>query len=61
MTSWIIRNKATREVICETFELRVAKSINTEKYEAVPIYEYLAEVNRRIRAEVAQQINPTSN
>ena len=45
-TSWIIRRKDTREVICETWEPRIISRINTAKYEAVPIVDYLAEINR---------------
>lgn len=47
--SWVIRNKATREVVMETFDVRRVNALNTEKYEAVPIYEYLQEVNRGLK------------
>lgn len=46
IASWVLRNKATKEVICETFNARHLMHLNTAKYEAVPILEYLQEVNR---------------
>jgi hypothetical protein len=30
--SWVIRNKDTQEVICETFDERVVNALNTAKY-----------------------------
>lgn len=44
-TSWVIRNKATKHVVCETWDpLRIRYL--TPAYEAVPIAAYLAEINR---------------
>ncbi len=43
--SWVIRNKASREVIMETFDRRKVNALNTETYEAVPIQEYLGSIN----------------
>jgi hypothetical protein len=51
--SWILRNKTTKEVICETFNERKVAALNTAKYEAVPILAYLQELNRSIKASVA--------
>lgn len=48
-TSWVIRNKETREVIMETFDKRKVDALNTTKYEAVPILEYLVSLNREVR------------
>lgn len=48
-TSWVIREKATGAVIAETFQRRIAEAINAEKYEAVPILEHLAGINRAAR------------
>jgi hypothetical protein len=31
--SWVLRNKVTKEVICETFNERVVAALNTEKYD----------------------------
>ena len=45
--SWVIRNKETREVIMETFSEKTVAALNTEKYEAVPIYEYLCSLNQK--------------
>lgn len=47
--SWIIREKASKRVIFETFNSRDAKNLG-ERYEAVPILEYLQEVNRNAKA-----------
>jgi hypothetical protein len=44
--SWVIREKATGEVICETFDPTFVERLNTEKYEAVPILKYLESLNR---------------
>lgn len=46
--SWILRNKETKEVIAETFDPRVVAKLNTAKYEAVPILEYLVSLNQSI-------------
>lgn len=43
--SWIIREKATRRVVCEMFSPRLVAALNTDKYEAVPILTYLGEIN----------------
>lgn len=45
--SWILRNKETKVVICETFDARKVAALNTVKYEAVPILEYLQSINGR--------------
>jgi len=51
--SWVLRNKTTKEVICETFDERKVAALNTAKYEAVPILAYLQELNRSIKAGAA--------
>jgi hypothetical protein len=48
--SWIIRERATRRVICETFNAKAIAQLNIKRYEAVPILEYLTELNRAIKA-----------
>ena len=48
--SWVIREKATKAVVCETFSHSLIANLNTDKYEAVPIQQHLAELNREIRA-----------
>jgi len=45
--SWVIREKATGKVLFETFDQKKVDALNTVKYEAVPIHEYLASLNRR--------------
>lgn len=49
--SWIIREKGGGKVLFETFDGAKVKALNTAKYEAVPIQQYLGEINRRIKAE----------
>jgi len=44
--SWVIREKESGRVICETFEQRCVDALNTQKYEAVPILAYLQSLNR---------------
>jgi hypothetical protein len=40
-TSWVIREKSTGKVICETFNPRAIAALNVDKYEEVPILDYL--------------------
>lgn len=47
--SWVIRNKATGEVLFETFDSRKVAALNRERYEAVPILDYLVELNQQIK------------
>jgi hypothetical protein len=49
--SWVIVEIATGAVIFETYNPKVAAAINTRKYRAVPILEYLQNFNRRIRID----------
>lgn len=49
MSSWVIRNKDTKEVIFETFNRETVDALNTQKYEAVPIMQYLQELNKQIK------------
>lgn len=44
--SWVIREKATGKVLFETFDRKKVEALNSDKYEAVPILEYLASLNR---------------
>ncbi|HGW8790904.1 TPA: PLxRFG domain-containing protein [Pseudomonas aeruginosa] len=44
--SWVIRNKETGEVMAETFDRKKVDALNTEKYEAVPIQQHLASLNK---------------
>lgn len=45
--SWVIKNKQTGEVIMETFNKTVVDALNVEKYEAIPILEYLQSLNKK--------------
>lgn len=45
--SWVIRDRETGEVICETFN-RFVKDHLGPRYEAVPILEYLQGLNREV-------------
>lgn len=49
--SWIIRNIETKQVIVETFRRDVVETIDTTKFEAVPILEYLQQLNAQIKAQ----------
>jgi hypothetical protein len=49
--SWVIREKATGRVICETFSRRLVDALNIKRYEAVPLLQYLCELNATIRAQ----------
>ena len=49
MASWVIRHKATKRVVCETWNPAIRRGL-TADYEAVPIRDYLAEVNRAASA-----------
>lgn len=48
-SSWVIRNRTTKEVICETWNYHAVTCLNTQKYEAIPILEYLNELNQKIK------------
>jgi hypothetical protein len=45
--SWIIRERATGAVICETFDRRKVDALRLDRFEAVPIGDYLASLNYR--------------
>jgi hypothetical protein len=46
-TSWVICNKQTGESILETFDPNKVQRLNTSKYVAIPIGEYLASLNNK--------------
>lgn len=48
--SWVIIELATGNGILETYSKSLTKKINTEKYKAVPILEYLQAVNKAIKS-----------
>jgi len=43
--SWVIRDKTTKQVVMETYDPKKVERLNTAKYEAVPIGQYLGELN----------------
>lgn len=47
--SWILRDKVTKVVICETFDPQAVERLNTAKYEALPILDYLIEFNKSLK------------
>lgn len=48
IASWVIKEKATGRIIVETFDARKVAALNITKYEAVPIHEHLASLNRQL-------------
>jgi hypothetical protein len=55
--SWVIRNKATGEVIMETFDKKKVDALNAEKYEAVPVAEHLSSLSKKADAPGTEQAN----
>lgn len=47
--SWVIREKATKKVVMETFDERKVRALNKAKYEAIPILKYLQEFNAKVK------------
>lgn len=47
--SWVIVSRTTGEAIFETFNPRLAMTINQTKYEVKPVGLYLADLNRRLK------------
>ncbi len=50
-TSWVIVDKRTGNSVCELFDKRKLKYLNTVHYEAVPAKQYLEELNNKITEE----------
>ena len=44
--SWVVREKDGGSVLFETFSRKLVEAINTAKYEAVPICDYLYSLNK---------------
>ena len=47
--SWVIVNKETRAAIFETFQEAITLKLNTEKYKAVPVLQYLQQLNASLK------------
>lgn len=45
--SWVIRDRVSGKVLFETFNPKIVAALNTSRYEAVPILEYLQSLNRK--------------
>jgi hypothetical protein len=48
--SWVIVERATGKAALETFSASVADKVNREKYDVLPILEYLQQLNAAIKA-----------
>lgn len=49
-SSWVIIKKETGEVLLETFSAELVSKLNPEHWEAVPIMEYLGNLNKKIKS-----------
>lgn len=47
--SWIIIDISTKEAILETYSKNIADAVNTKKYRAVPVLEYLQQLNKSLK------------
>lgn len=50
--SWVVVRKATSEAVLETFSRKVADAINLEKYEVVPILEWIYSLNAKQQCKI---------
>ena len=48
-SSWVVVRISDNQPILETFNPEVVSALNMEKYKAIPIYDWLASINRRIK------------
>lgn len=55
--SWVIRDRQSGEVLFETFDQKKVGALNTEKYEAVPIGEYLGSLNKKPSSVVEKPLD----
>lgn len=51
--SWVLRDKVTKKPVMETFNPDLVDRLNTDKYEAVPIGQYLGEINGKPKTPAA--------
>lgn len=47
--SWILRDKHTKQVVCETYLASMITKLNTSRYEAIAIGDYLESLNVAVR------------
>jgi len=52
--SWVIVDRETGEGVVELFDRALVDRINQKKYKAVPILEYLQNLNAKIKQESEQ-------
>ena len=50
--SWVIVNKATNETIFELWNIETVYYINAEKYKAIPVREYLENLNKQVKQDM---------
>jgi len=50
-SSWVIVEKTTNKTIFEIFNKSITDKINVEKYQAIPILEYLQNLNKTIQGQ----------
>jgi hypothetical protein len=50
IASWVIVDNATGQAVMETFKASTAVRVNAAKYTAVPIEQYLMDLNRKIKS-----------
>jgi hypothetical protein len=49
--SWVIVNRVTGAVLFETFQESITLKLNTGKYQAMPVLQYLQQFNRSIKVQ----------
>jgi hypothetical protein len=54
--SWVLREKGTGRVIAETYDPTKVARLNTVRYEAVPILDYLVGLNAAIKQSDARGV-----
>lgn len=59
--SWVIREKATGKVLLETFEKRTVDTLNTAKYEAIPILDYLVSLNHELKTDILSSAHKSTS
>ena len=48
--SWVFVDLVTGKGVYETYSASMAAKVNTKRYKAVPILEYMQDLSRRIKA-----------
>lgn len=54
MKSWVIVEKGTQKAIFETHNENLKNTLNTDKYEMIPIRKYLEDLNEKIRQQTRE-------